>query len=185
MRFSDVLFGADMSGPGQVVMRGARRDRPRRATRLVVSVVAAIAVTVVAGGCGGSDRTEDPGGGADSRSPADAALSPSAPDDGVGSPSAPPDTAGGAAPTGVVRAAIEDLTRDLGVSPQAVTVLDVEDVTWNDGSLGCPEPGRSYTQALVDGYRIVLESDGRTFAYHGADDGPPRRCDRPASASPG
>ncbi len=37
--------------------------------------------------------------------------------------------------------------------------------TWNDGSLGCPEPGELYTQALVDGFQVVLEIDGERFDY--------------------
>ena len=41
-----------------------------------------------------------------------------------------------------------------------VTVVSYEDVTWPDGALGCPEPGMSYTQALVPGARLVLEADG-------------------------
>jgi hypothetical protein len=69
-----------------------------------------------------------------------------------------------------------------------ITVVLVEDVTWPDGSLGCPQPGMSYTQALVDGYRIVL-SDGETeYAYHGAVGREPFLCengDEPATQKGG
>ncbi len=37
--------------------------------------------------------------------------------------------------------------------------------TWNDGSLGCPQPGQLYTQALVDGFQVVLEVDDEQFDY--------------------
>ena len=37
--------------------------------------------------------------------------------------------------------------------------------TWNDGSLGCPQPGELYTQALVDGFQVLLEVDGEEFDY--------------------
>ena len=47
-----------------------------------------------------------------------------------------------------------------------VHVVSVEDVTWSDGSLGCPQPGFSYTQALVPGYRVALEHAGRTHFVH-------------------
>ena len=40
-------------------------------------------------------------------------------------------------------------------------VLSAEAVTWSDGSLGCPEPGMMYTQALVPGYRVQIRG-GRT-----------------------
>ena len=57
-----------------------------------------------------------------------------------------------------------------------IRVLSAVEVTWNDGSLGCPEPGMMYTQALVPGYRIVLESAGVAYDYHGAKTGKPRLC---------
>lgn len=57
-----------------------------------------------------------------------------------------------------------------------IRVLMAVEMTWNDGSLGCPEPGMMYTQALVPGYRIVLESAGVAYDYHGAKTGKPRLC---------
>ena len=41
-------------------------------------------------------------------------------------------------------------------APEDVEVVSAEPARWNDGSLGCPEPGRSYTQSLVDGYRVIV-----------------------------
>ena len=38
-------------------------------------------------------------------------------------------------------------------------------MTWPDGSLGCPQPGQVYTQALVDGYHVVLDADGDELDY--------------------
>ncbi|CAD5369228.1 exported hypothetical protein [Rubrivivax sp. A210] len=43
---------------------------------------------------------------------------------------------------------------------------EAEAVTWPDGSLGCPQPGRMYTQALVPGWRIVVRGSGRERVYH-------------------
>jgi hypothetical protein len=48
-----------------------------------------------------------------------------------------------------------------------VTVISAEAVTFPDGSLGCPEPGMAYTQALVDGYKIVAEAGGKTYDFRG------------------
>jgi hypothetical protein len=76
-------------------------------------------------------------------------------------------------------AAIADLSRETGVDPDDVQVVVNEQVTWRDGSLGCPEPGMMYTQALVDGYRIVLRAGGEEVAYHGSTGRPPFRCDHP------
>lgn len=67
-----------------------------------------------------------------------------------------------------VQLAIDDVVDRAGVARDEVLVTETELVTWPDGSLGCPEPDTMYTQALVEGYRIVLEVDGESYAYHGA-----------------
>ena len=73
------------------------------------------------------------------------------------------------APEGLPEAAwmaiIQDLSRRLGEQVTDPTIVSAEPMTWNDGSLGCPEPGQVYTQALVDGFRVVLEIDGAEFDY--------------------
>jgi hypothetical protein len=73
--------------------------------------------------------------------------------------------------------AILDLVARIGVSPEGVTIVAAETKTWSDGSLGCPQPGMSYTQALVDGSRVLLEADGRLYAYHAGSDGEPFLCE--------
>ena len=55
--------------------------------------------------------------------------------------------------------------------------MSVEAVTWNDGSLGCAKPGEMYTQALVDGFRVVVEVNGREYDYRVPRDGEPRLCE--------
>lgn len=59
-----------------------------------------------------------------------------------------------------------------------------EPVTWGDGSLGCPMPGRLYTQALVPGWLIVVREGGRELRYHASQRGqwllcPAGRAQRP------
>lgn len=51
-----------------------------------------------------------------------------------------------------------------------------EAVTWPDGSLGCPQPGRQYTQVLVDGYRIRIVAGTATMEYHASVRGNPFLC---------
>lgn len=51
--------------------------------------------------------------------------------------------------------------------PDAAALMQrSEEVTWSDGALGCPLPGRAYTQALVPGWRLVVRDDGREAVYH-------------------
>lgn len=67
-----------------------------------------------------------------------------------------------------VQAAIADVAAREGVDPSEVSVAGYTTLTWNDGSLGCPEPGRMYTQALVPGELLVLQIEERLFSYHAA-----------------
>lgn len=90
-------------------------------------------------------------------------------------PSVPPKNPN-TAPETLVDKAILDLVTRTEVSPDDVTVVVAEAVTWPDGALGCPQPGMSYTQALVDGSRVHLFADGRLFIYHAGGDGEPFLC---------
>ncbi len=81
------------------------------------------------------------------------------------------------APETVVEKAVLDLVDRTAASPETITVVAAESKTWPDGSLGCPQPGMSYTQALVDGSRVLLETDGRLYAYHAGPDGEPFLCE--------
>jgi hypothetical protein len=79
----------------------------------------------------------------------------------------------------LVTDAVADLASQLDISPGDVTVVAAREVTWPDGSLGCPEPGMMYTQALVDGTLVVLEADGQRYEYHGGT--PLVLCENPKS----
>lgn len=62
-----------------------------------------------------------------------------------------------------VRGAMADLAAYLGVSTDVIDWISQEEVEWPDGSLGCPQPGMSYTQAVVNGSLIVFEVGGRSI----------------------
>jgi hypothetical protein len=59
-----------------------------------------------------------------------------------------------------------DLAERVGIAESAIETVQVEAVEWSDGSLGCPEPGASYTQATEPGNTIVLRAQGQTYEYH-------------------
>ena len=67
-----------------------------------------------------------------------------------------------------VQAAIADLAERRSVDVADVTVAGWAQVTWSDGSLGCPQPDMMYTQALVPGEQLVLRIDDDLFSYHSA-----------------
>ncbi len=92
-----------------------------------------------------------------------------------------PAPAGGAAVTGEVPQTIldpilRDLEHLLGAQRTDFDISRSEAVRWNDGSLGCPEPGQMYTQSIVDGYRVVIEYRGKYYDYRATVGGFFKRC---------
>jgi hypothetical protein len=71
------------------------------------------------------------------------------------------------------------LADEMDVDPAEIDVRTAEKVTWNDGSIGCSEPGVFYTQALVEGARVILALGGVEYAYHQSDGQEPFLCDDP------
>ena len=72
----------------------------------------------------------------------------------------------------------KDLAQRLDVPPESVELSGARQVTWRSGALGCPEPGRSYTEALVPGPVIYLQVDNMIHAYHAKFAGEPFYCPR-------
>jgi len=75
------------------------------------------------------------------------------------------------------RAVVADAARRFDVPESSVVLARAEQMTWSDGSLGCPKPGMSYTQALVPGYRVVARTAEREILYHTDARGQVVRCD--------
>lgn len=84
-----------------------------------------------------------------------------------------------------IQRAIADLASRLGVATDAVDIRSSEEVTWSDGSIGCPQPGMIYTQQLVSGQRVVLSVGERDFEYHGGGGGDLFFCADPTPPSAG
>jgi hypothetical protein len=57
------------------------------------------------------------------------------------------------------------------------TILKAVSITWNDGSLGCPEPGKFYTQALVPGAQIVVSLGDQRYDYRFGGGSTPKLCE--------
>lgn len=71
-----------------------------------------------------------------------------------------------------VREALQaDAAKRSGLTPDKLAVVSTEKVTWTDGALGCPQPGRMYTQAIVPGYRVVVRAGERLLIYHTSESG--------------
>lgn len=59
----------------------------------------------------------------------------------------------------------KDLATKLSISAQSVTIMKVEEKTWNDGCLGLGGPAESCLMALTDGFRVELLAEGKTYIY--------------------
>jgi len=79
-------------------------------------------------------------------------------------------------PAPIVDAVVADIARIAGVPVDQVTVISGESVTFPDGGLGCPEPGKVYIQILVEGFKIVAEAGGTRYDYRGTGPDSFRRC---------
>ena len=68
---------------------------------------------------------------------------------------------------------LADAAQRSGVPKDRLQVIRALAVTWSDGSLGCPQPGFAYTQALVAGWMvsIAVPSALAPLLYHGSDRG--------------
>lgn len=93
------------------------------------------------------------------------------------SPTTMPNLKPGEVPQKFFDAILADLLNNFKVESENVSVVTSEAVVWNDGSLGCPQPGMLYTQAIINGYRIILKAGDETFDYHLSDRGYFVLCD--------
>lgn len=147
--------------PVPTVPRGGRARA--RAARLLAAAACAGALLAGCGGGGGPSPSATT-----APSPAPTSASPT-PGPTQGS-TMPPE------PAAVADAAVADLANRLGASSEAITVVLAQRETFPDGALGCPQPGHVYTQALVDGYRVVLAHGDREWLYTAGTDGVPHLC---------
>jgi hypothetical protein len=123
------------------------------------------AATILAAAC-----TASGGGAGSAGAPSVAAPAPS---------SQPAASADVSLPTEILDPIVADAAARLSVDPNAVSIVSAQAETFSDGSLGCPEKGVMYTQALVDGYHVVVEANGTQLDYRGSAPGQFRLCTNP------
>ena len=83
-----------------------------------------------------------------------------------------------------VSIARQDLARRLGVDTDEIEIETVRQVHWRSGAAGCPEPGMSYTMALVPGVLIMLRADEEIYRYHAGRYGMPSYCPADRAEAP-
>jgi hypothetical protein len=82
----------------------------------------------------------------------------------------------GEVPQAILEGILKEVAALERVGPDQVAIERAESVIWNDGSLGCPEPGMMYTQALVNGYWVVIDAAGQKYDFRVGSGGSFRLC---------
>jgi hypothetical protein len=83
----------------------------------------------------------------------------------------------GEVPADILDAILAAAADRTGIAAAEIEVIRAEQVTWPDGSLGCPQPDQMYTQALVDGYQVVVDAGGEELDYRVGSGGSFRLCE--------
>ena len=79
-------------------------------------------------------------------------------------------------PKAILDRIVDEAAKLANVPRERLLIVRAEAVIWNDGSLGCPEPGMQYTQALVNGYWVVIRSAEGVYDFRLRRDGGFRLC---------
>jgi hypothetical protein len=67
---------------------------------------------------------------------------------------------------GAIDLATQALTQSLDIDADDAKVVSALPVKWQDGSLGCPQPGFSYPEEAVPGYRVVFRRGTLSYRVH-------------------
>lgn len=62
--------------------------------------------------------------------------------------------------------ALNALATTLNVPAPSITVVSEIEAQWPDSSLGCPQPGQAYVQAVTSGYVFILKSGDTDYEVH-------------------
>ena len=79
-------------------------------------------------------------------------------------------------PEAILGPILDEAAKLANVPRQQLVIVRAEAVVWNDGSLGCPEPGMEYTQALVNGYWVLIKAAEQTYDFRVGGGGSFRFC---------
>ena len=69
------------------------------------------------------------------------------------------------APPNLIQLVRKDLSRQIKIPLQQIAVKTTKPMTWPDGCLGLAKTDESCTQALVQGWQIILSHNKKTWIY--------------------
>lgn len=59
----------------------------------------------------------------------------------------------------------KDLAAKLSVNEKSIVILQITEETWSDGCLGLGGPAESCLAALVPGFKVEMQAQGKTYIY--------------------
>jgi hypothetical protein len=128
-----------------------------------------LTAAVVLAGCTGLQPGQSP-----LPTPPDLTLpTPADPEETVPPDELPPS---GDVPPELFRQIVDEAAAVAGVTVGELEVDRAAAVTWNDTSLGCPEPDQMYAQVLTDGYWVVLRANGQEYDFRASQQGEIKLC---------
>jgi hypothetical protein len=68
-------------------------------------------------------------------------------------------------PSEVINAIKKDITNRFNINQNKIEVKESHQKTWFDGCLELAKPDEFCTQALVEGWRIILQNNDKTWIY--------------------
>ncbi|GBF78971.1 S-layer protein [Aphanothece sacrum FPU1] len=68
-------------------------------------------------------------------------------------------------PITVLDAVTQDISKNTGIGVNQLKIQENEAKTWSDGCLGLAKPDEFCTQALVEGWRIVVSDGSKNWVY--------------------
>jgi hypothetical protein len=66
----------------------------------------------------------------------------------------------------LVALASQQLANRLDIHADAISLVRVREVEWQDASLGCPKPNVDYLRQSTPGYVLLLEAAGTEYEFH-------------------
>ena len=69
-------------------------------------------------------------------------------------------------PQSVIRAIVKDLSRRQGIPENKFKLVSYSQRTWRNGCLGVTKPDELCTQALVDGWKVIVTDGNQKWVYH-------------------
>src|SRR4030095_11403466 len=71
----------------------------------------------------------------------------------------------GKVPQGILDPILKEAAALAKVAPEQLVIVRAEPAVWNDGSLGCAQRGNMYTQALFNGYWVIIKAREQTYDF--------------------